>query len=61
VPAIVSGIHEAFSVALAATFWVGIAGALVGAACVLFLQEAPMRETFHVEESVTPAREESPA
>jgi EmrB/QacA subfamily drug resistance transporter len=61
VPNIVAGIHEAFSIALASTFWVGIAGALIAAAFVLFLEEVPMRETFHMEEPVTAAREESPA
>ena len=49
IPNIVQGIHDAFSIALASTFWVGIAGALIAAACVLFLQEVPMRETFEME------------
>jgi MFS family permease len=46
IPNIVQGIHEAFSIALASTFWVGIAGAIIAAAFVLFLREEPMRETF---------------
>jgi EmrB/QacA subfamily drug resistance transporter len=45
VPNIVEGIHQAFSIAIASTFWVGIAGALIAAAFVLFLREEPMRET----------------
>src|SRR4051794_3294582 len=49
IPAIVGGIHQAFSIALASTFWVGIAGALVAAAFVMFLPEAPMRQTFEAE------------
>ncbi|HEU4674008.1 MAG TPA: MDR family MFS transporter [Candidatus Limnocylindrales bacterium] len=49
IPAIVTGIHEAFSIALASTFWVGIAGAIVAAVIVAFLPEARMRETFHLE------------
>jgi EmrB/QacA subfamily drug resistance transporter len=49
IPAIVTGIHQAFSVALASTFWVGIAGAVVAAVVVAFLPEARMRETFHIE------------
>lgn len=49
IPSIVQGIHDAFSIALASTFWVGIGGALVAAACVLFLREEPMRQTFEVE------------
>ncbi|HET7027119.1 MAG TPA: MDR family MFS transporter [Candidatus Limnocylindrales bacterium] len=48
IPAIVGGIHEAFSIALASTFWIGIAGAIVAAAFVLFLPEARMRDTFHI-------------
>jgi EmrB/QacA subfamily drug resistance transporter len=46
IPNIVQGIHEAFSIALASTFWVGIVGAFIGAVVVLFLREEPMRETF---------------
>jgi EmrB/QacA subfamily drug resistance transporter len=43
---IVKAIHEAFSIALASTYWVGIAGAVVAAVLVLFLHETPMRTTF---------------
>ncbi len=50
IPAIVQAIHDAFSIALAATFWVGIVGALIAAAFALFLHEEPMRETFEMEE-----------
>jgi EmrB/QacA subfamily drug resistance transporter len=49
IPAIVNGVHEAFSIALASTFWVGIVGALIAAVLVLFLREVPMRETFLME------------
>jgi hypothetical protein len=49
IPAIVTGVHEAFSIAIASTFWIGIAGALVAAVLVLFLHEAPMRQTFAIE------------
>jgi EmrB/QacA subfamily drug resistance transporter len=47
IPNIVKGIHEAFSIALASTFWVGIAGALVAAALGLLLVEVRMRTTMH--------------
>ena len=40
---IVAGIHEAFSIALGATMWLGIAGALIAAFVVLFLKEVPLR------------------
>ena len=46
IPGIVNAIHEAFSIALASTYWVGIVGALVAAVLVLFLKETPMRTTF---------------
>jgi EmrB/QacA subfamily drug resistance transporter len=49
VPHIVAAIHQAFTIALASTFWVGIFGALVAAGCVLFLHEEPMRATFEME------------
>jgi len=49
IPNIVRGIHEAFAIAIASTFWVGIAGAIVAAVFVLFLHEEPMRETVAME------------
>jgi EmrB/QacA subfamily drug resistance transporter len=54
IPNIVAGIHEALSVAIAATFWIGIGGALVAAAACLFLREAPMRATFELEPDADP-------
>jgi EmrB/QacA subfamily drug resistance transporter len=54
VPNIVDGIHQAFSIALASTFWVGIVAALVGAAFMVFLKEAPMRATFEMGEETAP-------
>ena len=55
---IVKAVHETFSIAIASTFWIGIAGALVAAALILFLHEVPMRQTFEVEDY---APERSPA
>ncbi|HYC06955.1 MAG TPA: MFS transporter, partial [Candidatus Binatia bacterium] len=49
IPAIVDGIHQAFTIALASTFWVGIVGAIVAAGAVLLLREEPMRSTFEIE------------
>ncbi len=54
VPNIVEGIHQAFSIALASTFWVGIVAALVAAVCMIFLKEAPMRATFEMGEEAAP-------
>jgi EmrB/QacA subfamily drug resistance transporter len=48
IPNIVTGIHEAFSIAVTSTFWIGIAGALIAAVLVAFLHEVPMRETFEM-------------
>jgi EmrB/QacA subfamily drug resistance transporter len=45
IPNIVDGIHQAFSIALASTFWVGIAGALLAATLCVFLRETAMRTT----------------
>jgi EmrB/QacA subfamily drug resistance transporter len=61
VPNIVRAVHEAFTIALASTFWVGIGGALIAAVLVLFLQEVRMRETFQMEAEVRPTPRESPA
>jgi EmrB/QacA subfamily drug resistance transporter len=49
IPAIVEGIHNAFSIAIAATFWVGVVGAVVSVLAVAFLREEPMRATFDFE------------
>jgi len=48
IPNIVAGIHEAFSIAVGSTFWLGIGGALVAAVIVLFLKEMPMRSTYEM-------------
>jgi EmrB/QacA subfamily drug resistance transporter len=58
IPGIVQAIHESFSIAIASTFWVSIAAAIVAAIIVLFLREQPMRETFEMAE---PASEASAA
>jgi EmrB/QacA subfamily drug resistance transporter len=49
IPTLVKAIHEAFSISIASTFWVGIVAALIAAVVVLFLREQPMRETFEME------------
>lgn len=48
IPPIVQAIHQAFSIAIAQSMWVGIAGALIAALTVLFLHEEPMRTTFEM-------------
>jgi hypothetical protein len=61
IPAIVHGIHEAFSIALSTTFWIGIGGALLAALLVLLLHEVPMRTTFDFAAAPVPEGEESAA
>ena len=48
IPNIVHGIHDAVSIGIASTFWIGIAGAFIAAVLVLLLHEVPMRQTFEV-------------
>jgi EmrB/QacA subfamily drug resistance transporter len=55
IPAIVHAIYEAFSVAIAATFWVGVVGAVIAVIAVAFMHEEPMRTTFDVAETADPA------
>jgi EmrB/QacA subfamily drug resistance transporter len=49
IPGIVSAIYDSVSVAIASSFWVGIAGAVVAVIVVLFIPEVPMRDTFEME------------
>ncbi|HEY3072209.1 MAG TPA: MDR family MFS transporter [Candidatus Limnocylindrales bacterium] len=48
IPGIVRAVHDAISIAIASSFWVGIVGAVIGAITVLFLDEVPMRSTFEM-------------
>jgi EmrB/QacA subfamily drug resistance transporter len=47
--AIVAGIHDAFAIATASVFWVGIVAAAAAAVFCLFLREQPMREGTEAE------------
>jgi EmrB/QacA subfamily drug resistance transporter len=51
--AIVAGIHDAFAIATASVFWVGVIAAVTAAVFVLFLREAPMRDAAEVETEAT--------
>jgi hypothetical protein len=55
IPNIVAGIHEAFSLAVGATMWIGIGGALIAAVLALLLKEVPLRSTFEMPEDPAPA------
>jgi EmrB/QacA subfamily drug resistance transporter len=54
IPNIVAGIHEALSIAIAATFYPGIVAAAIAAILVLFLHEVPMRQTFEGGATLSP-------
>jgi EmrB/QacA subfamily drug resistance transporter len=43
IPQIVTGIHQAFSLAVAQTFWIGVASAIVAAVAAAFMIEHPLR------------------
>jgi hypothetical protein len=58
---IVAGIHEAFSIAVASTFWIGIVGAAIAAIAVLFLKEIPMRTTWEMPVESVEEKSERPA
>ena len=55
IPAIVHAIYEAFSIAIAATFWVGVVGAVIAVIAVAFMHEEPMRTTFDFAETADTA------
>jgi EmrB/QacA subfamily drug resistance transporter len=48
IPAIVNGIHEAFSLALGSMMVVGIVGAVIAALAVILLRETPLRTTWEM-------------
>ena len=50
IPGIVQAIYDSVSIAIASSFWVGIAAAVVAVLVVAFLPESPMRETFEMTE-----------
>jgi len=43
IPAIIEGIHGAFSLATAQTFWLGVVGAIIAAAAAVAIKEIPLR------------------
>ncbi len=53
IPSIVQGIHQAFSLAIADTMWLGLTATLVAVGAALTLREVPLRSTIHA--SSTPA------
>ncbi len=51
-PAIVAGVHEAFSMAIANTMWISAGAAMVAAVATLALREAPLRTSVHASSPV---------
>jgi EmrB/QacA subfamily drug resistance transporter len=52
IPAIVRGIHQAFSLGIANTMWISLAATLVALVAVVGLREVPLRKTMHAESPV---------
>jgi MFS family permease len=50
IPGIVGAIYDSVSIAIASSFWVGIAAAIVAVIVVVFIPEVPMRATFEMPE-----------
>ena len=59
IPGIVGAIYDSLSIAIASSFWVGIAAAIVAVVVVVFLPELPMRDTFEMEGAPNEAPGES--
>ena len=51
IPGIVAAIYDSVSIAIASSFWVGIAAAIIAAIVVVFIPEIPMRDTFEMPEA----------
>jgi EmrB/QacA subfamily drug resistance transporter len=60
IPGIVQAIYDSVSIAIASSFWVGIAAAIVAVIVVIFIPEVPMRATFEMQETGT-GRDAAPA
>ena len=43
IPAIIDGIHGAFSLAVGSTFWLGVIGSIVAALAAVAMKELPLR------------------
>jgi EmrB/QacA subfamily drug resistance transporter len=66
IPYIVSGIHEAFSLAIASTMWLAVGASLIAALAVATMREVKLRSTHRAEapaagDAATDARLDAPA
>jgi EmrB/QacA subfamily drug resistance transporter len=55
IPGIVQAIYDSVSIAIASSFWVGIAAAIIAVIVVVFIPEVPMRSTFEMPEGAEAA------
>ncbi len=46
-----AGFHQAFSIAIANSVWIGVAAAVLSFVAILALKEKPLRTTFHAEQA----------
>ena len=51
IPQVVTGIHQAFSLAVAQTFWIGVVAAAVAAVAAAGMRELPLRKGFSPEQA----------
>ncbi|MDQ6795471.1 MAG: MFS transporter [Chloroflexota bacterium] len=51
IPQVVTGIHQAFSLAVAQTFWIGVVAAAIAAVAAAGMRELPLRKGFSPEQA----------
>jgi hypothetical protein len=51
IPQVVTGIHQAFSLAVAQTFWIGVGAAAIAAVAAAGMRELPLRKGFSPEQA----------
>jgi EmrB/QacA subfamily drug resistance transporter len=61
IPFVVSGLHEALSIALADAMWIGVIAAALATATVFALKEKPLRAHFHAEQAARAGLQATPA
>ncbi len=61
IPFVVSGLHEALSIALGDAMWVGVIAAALATVTVLALKEKPLRAHFHADQAARAGLQATPA
>ncbi len=57
---IVTGIHEALSIAIANSLWLGVGAAIIAAVLALFMPETPLRSSHHAQSAALVQAETAP-